>query len=540
MTKTLTRHNLESNFTIEDISKLEREYNILLATSSFYHFVKQAWPIMEGNTPFVDSWHIQAIAEHLQACYRRDIRNLIINVPPRTAKTTLISIAFPVWVWIHNPEEKFMYASYASGLTIDHSLKCRRLIESSWFKERWGHLFTLAKDQKAKSFFENNKKGCRISTSVGAASTGKGASILIADDPNNVRDGESAVKRNGTNVWWDQVWSTRLNNPKEDIRIVVQQRIHETDVTGHIIAGDVNDDWVKLILPMEYEENRKCRTIILPSTNGKVWEDPRTKEGQLLSEQRFSPKVIEKLKNNLGSYGYAGQCQQRPSPEKGGIIKKDWFSWWKDTTPPDIIFVLQSWDTALTANEMSAYSACTTWGVFYDHNGIENVILLSTWRGRVEYPELREISKRLYFDYRDTGKVKNPNFTGREIDMCLVEAKASGDPLIQDLTAAGLRVTPFHLNRSNKYGDKIQRVRMVTPLIEGGRIWLPARGPKYDKLLPFADEFLESVSCFPTAESRDLVDTMTQAFLKLKEGRFLLNPKDDMPIEPSYKDIQVY
>jgi predicted phage terminase large subunit-like protein len=288
---------------------------------------------------------------------------------------------------------------------------------------------------------------------------------------------------------------------------------------------------------MEFEEKRKAKTVVLHSTNNTIWQDPRTEEGELLWSKRFSLEIINRLKQELGAYGYAGQYQQRPSPEAGGIIKKGWFQWWKDSTPPQIVFVLQSYDTALTAKEMSAYSACTTWGVFYDHNQIENLILLSMWRGRVEYPELREMTKRLYFDYRDTGKERNPSFKGRPVDMCLIEAKASGDPLIQDLVRGGIRAIPFV---PNKYGDKIQRVRLITPLIEGGRVWLPAKPPTYDNLLPYADIFLESVACFPNAESRDLVDTMTQALLKLKEGRFILNPRDERPVQQMVRETRVY
>jgi len=522
----------------------EAEYNearrlldLYKAELSLYQFLKQAWATIEGKTPFIDSWHIQAIAEHLEACFRREIKNLLINVPPRSSKSSLISVVFPAWAWLHNPEEKFMYASYASSLATDHSRKCKDLITSNWYQERWGHLYQFAKDQNAKSFFENNKRGYYIATSVGAATTGRGASLLITDDPNSARDGESQLIRESTNSWWDQVWSTRLNDPKKDVKIVVQQRIHEQDISGHIMANDTDNEWVKLILPMEFEEKRKSRTIVLPTTEGQIWEDPRVKDGQLLSEERFSLKEINKYKHDLGSYGYAGQYQQRPAPEEGGIIKKPWFKWWKDNTPPLIEFVIQSWDTALTAKDMSAYSACTTWGVFYDHNYIENVVLLSMWRDRVEYPELREMTKRLYFDYRDTGKQRNPLFKGREVNMCLIEAKASGDPLIQDLAAARIRATPF---LPNKYGDKIQRVRLVTPLIEGGIVWLPAKPPHYDKLLPFADDFIESVATFPNSESRDLVDTMTQALLKLKEGKFLLNPKDERSNTSFYKEVKVY
>ena len=249
-----------------------------------------------------------------------------------------------------------------------------------------------------------------------------------------------------------------------------------------------------------------------------------------LCDLRFSSKEIQQYKNRLGSYGYGGQYQQRPSPEEGGIIQKSWFKWWKQNEPPEIQFIVQSWDTALTANEMSAYSACTTWGVFLDHNYIEHLILLSQWRGRVEYPELREMAKRLYFDYRDNGKERNPAFKGRQPDLCLVEAKASGDPLIQDLASGGIRAVAFN---PTKYGDKIQRVRLITPLIEGGRVWLPAQTPNYEKLRPYADDFLEEVATFPNSNSRDFVDTMTQALLKLKEGKYILPPKDERPTPPS-------
>ena len=157
------------------------------------------------------------------------------------------------------------------------------------------------------------------------------------------------------------------------------------------------------------------------------------------------------------------------------------------------------------------------------------------WRGRVEYPELREMAKRLYRDYRDNGKEHNPRFKGRQPDLCLVEAKASGDPLIQDLAAGGISAVAFN---PSQYGDKIQRVRLVTPIIEGGRVWLRARGPKYDSLIPEADEFVEEVSTFPNSSSRDLVDTMTQALLKLKSGQFVLNPKDERPTPTDYQEVK--
>lgn len=516
---------------------LENEMNVYNAELSLYEFFKQAWPQIEGEKEFVPGKHIEVICEHLELIASRKIKKLLINLPPRFSKSTLISIVFPAWVWIRNPSERFLCSSYALQLANRDSRICRTLIQSPWYQENWSERYSLLKDQNTKGRFDNTRKGYRMATSSKSAATGEGGSILITDDGNNVKDCQSEVDREGRLEWWSQIWSTRLNDKKNDCMIVVQQRTHERDISGFILNNDVDEDWTKLILPMEFELSRKSKTVELPSTKGKVWEDWRTEEGQLLWPERFGDKEVADTKNILGSYGYAGQYQQRPAPADGGIIQKSWFEWWKDSTPPEIEYVLQSWDTALTANEMSAYSACTTWGVFYDENNIENIILLSMWRGRIEYPELREIAKRLYFDYRDTGKEREIRFKGRPLDMCLIEAKASGDPLIQDLATAGIRAVPFI---PNKYGDKIQRVRLITPLIEGGRIWLPARAPDYTALLPYADEFLESVACFPNAESRDLVDTMAQALLKLKYGGFVLNPKDERPKPIVTKEVKVY
>jgi hypothetical protein len=529
---------IETELDKTNLKELRELRDTLKAELSLHEFLKQAWPYIEGGKEFTDGWHIGAISEHLEAVANRQIKNLIINIPPRCGKSSLVSVAFPAWVWLHNPNEQFLYASYALSLSLRDSVKCRRLILSPWYKKKWGDRFQLVGDQNTKGRFDNTHKGYRISSSVGSSVTGEGGSIILCDDPNSAQEGESEVQRESTIDWWTQVWSTRLNNKHTDCRVVIQQRIHERDITGYILNHDDLNEWVKLILPMEYEEKRCSVTVPLASSDNKPWIDPRIKEGELLWPERITEKDLASLKQSLGSsYAVAGQLQQRPSPEIGGILKKEWFKWWKDSTPPQIEFVVQSWDTAYSMGKKAAYSACTTWGVFYDHNYVENIILLSLWRGRVEYTELREMAKRLYFDYRDTGKERNPMFKGRPIDMCLIEAKASGDPLIRDLALGGIKAIPIN---PTGQGDKIKRVHFVTPLIEGERVWLPARPPKYDTLLPFADEFIELAASFPNLESNDVIDTMSQALMKLKTGMFLLNPKDERP-EPSLtKEVKVY
>lgn len=350
--------------------------------------------------------------------------------------------------------------------------------------------------------------------------------------PNNARDGESDIKRENTNNWWDQVWSTRLNNPKNDIKIVVQQRIHEKDISGHILSNDSDNQWDWLNLPMEYENSRKSQTYF---DNKIWWEDPRTKDGELLCLERFSEKEIITYKNNLGSYGYAGQYQQRPSPLEGGIIKKDWFKKWIMLSYPKIVFVLQSWDTAISDSPKANYSACTTWGVFSDDDEIYNVLMLSMWRGRVGFPDLRERAIRVYENYLDVGVNKLINYPKYKVDRVIIEAKATGDPLVRDLRLAGIPAQGYEPK-----GDKHSRVQRISHFIENGLIWLPTNTKDKDKLLPWADEFVESVASFPNADSRDLVDSMTQSFSFLRDCHRLSHSKNPRPVQTYQQPRRIY
>ncbi len=538
---------------IAELRQLDRNSLIYLrnttkAQVSLHEFYRQAWPWVHGEQEYVDGWHIGAMAEHLEAVIRRQIRRLIISIPPRLSKSTLVSIVLPAWVWASNPVEQFVYASHSLGLSLRDSGKCRTLIQSPWYQERWGHMFKLSDDQNTKSRFENNRKGHRIATSVGSRLTGEGGSILIGDDLNDIKHVRSDAVRESVIDWLTQVWSTRLNDSKTGCRIIIQQRSHEVDVTGYTLRNDDAGDWVELRLPMELEESRRVHTIVLPSCNGKVWTDPRTEEGALLWPEKFDEEAIRILKDNLSASDYAAQYQQRPSPAEGGIFKKSWFQWWKQSSLPPLEFVLQSWDTAFATGKLSSYSACTTWGVFYDQNDIENVILLSMWRGRVEYVELRERAKRLYYDYMDTGKHPiqySGKFYGRPVDLCLVEARASGDPLIKDLILAGIKPLPVSPppTRGGKGGSdaKVNRAQFTSHLVESGRVWLPSRAPHFEALLPFADEFQELAACFPNLESNDVIDTATQALNYLKNAMFIYNPGDGRPEPPSSRrDTRVY
>src|SRR3984957_11524752 len=306
-------------------AKLDRER----ATRSFRQFVRQAWAIIEPHTPFVPGWHIGAIIEHLEAVTHGEIRNLLINVPPRHMKSLLVSVLWPAWEWTRWPERRWLFSSYAATLSIRDSVKCRRLIESAWYRARWGHVFVLTGDQNAKMRFDNNRSGYRLSTSVGGAVTGEGGDRIICDDPHKVDEVESDTVRKAATDWWDVAMSTRVNDPKTSAMVIVMQRCHQRDLSGHLLE---KGNFEHLCLPAEYEGPSRVTSI--------GFSDPRTQPGELLWPERFGPTEIADLKINLGSYAAAGQIQQRPAPAGGGIFKRHWFRFWQRrgaNLPPIIV-----------------------------------------------------------------------------------------------------------------------------------------------------------------------------------------------------------
>ena len=247
---------------------------------SLKEFTKNSWSTIEAGREFHDNWHIDALSEHLQAVVEGDIKRLIINVPPRHMKSISVAVALPAWTWTIQPDKRFLFASYAGSLSIRDSVKCRRLIDSQWYKNHFGGGFSLTSDQNQKQRFENDKTGYRIATSVDGALTGEGGDIIVIDDPHNVREAESSVVREGVLEWWDQAMQTRLNDPKTGAFIIIMQRVHEKDLTGHILANDMG--WDHLCLPARYEPNHPT-----PSQSSLGFVDPRTTEGELLWPNRI-------------------------------------------------------------------------------------------------------------------------------------------------------------------------------------------------------------------------------------------------------------
>lgn len=254
--------------------------------------------------------------------------------------------------------------------------------------------------------------------------------------------------------------------------------------------------------------------------------DPRKKDGELLWPQGMNEQAVKTMKVNFNhdSYTIASQLQQRPSPAEGGILKEEWFKPWKHRDLPEFEYTLQSWDTALTSSKMSCYSAATTWGIFKDKGGINNIMLLSLFREKVEYPDLRKMATRLAYNYNDV-YIDEPTVGECKPDLVLIEAKVSGYSLLADLMRANLPVMAFN---PGKYGDKIGRCRLVSHLMENGLVWLPTDSPKCEYYTEDSQMFLEAATTFPNTESNDIIDSMSQAFIRLTSTGWILNKEDPL------------
>ena len=374
-----TLAQIEAALQIEALSPAEQRATLAAAQQkqaaedSLRAFVEQAWDVLEPGTKFIPGVHVDAVCLHLQAMIEGRIKDLLINIPPGFAKSMICAVFMPAWVWINDPGYRFLFSSYKAEYAIRDSVKCRTLIQSNWYQDRWKDRFQLKADQNEKSKFENDHTGYREITSVGTG-TGSRAMLVCVDDPMSVDQAASDAERDRANAWWTGTMTTRLNDLRTGHLLLIQQRLHEEDTTAVCLE---QGGYVHLYLPNEFEVDRACKTAI--------WQDPRTKEGELLWPAKVGPDEVAMLKRKLGSYSYAGQYQQRPSPAGGGIFKKWWWRYWKYKTldcapvivrlpdgtmqrihavnlPDDLDQVIQSWDMAFKDLSTSDYVAGGVWG----------------------------------------------------------------------------------------------------------------------------------------------------------------------------------
>jgi len=533
-----------------DISQIDLERQLqaldrVECEESLYLFLTEAWRHIDASV-WKDGWPIEAVAEHLQAVVDGDIKRLIINIPPRMGKSTITSVAFPAWTWAQpersatsGPGVQFLMASYANQLVLRDSVKCRRLIESSWYQRLWGDRFSLNSDQNTKSRFSNDQGGERLITSVGAAVTGEGGSIIVVDDPNSASEAFSDATIESTIEWWDGTMSTRLNDQKTGAYVIIQQRLAENDLTGHVIEKDVGE-WTHLCLPMKYEADRSFVT-------GIGWKDPRTEEGELLWPDRFGDKEVANLERSLGPFMAAGQLQQRPEPAGGGIIKREWWKLWEEKSYPPMDYIIASLDTAYTTKTTNDYSAISIWGVFTtDATAVANRVLDSNGRPMYFDRAYNESAPRLMMmhawqerlEFHDLVEKVAKTCKSLKVDKLLVENKAAGISVSQELRRL-YGSEGFAVQLSDpKSMDKMARLYSVQHLFAEGMVYAP------DKV--WAEQVITQVGQFPKGKHDDLVDTVSMSIRHLRDIGLLTRSQERLEeiaravTYPGKQDVPLY
>jgi predicted phage terminase large subunit-like protein len=448
---------------------------------SFHEFVKEAFSVLHPGQVIKDNWHVKEICDILEVEIRRihegrpKTKDIIINVPPRSLKSFVTTICLPAWAWTLDARIKFIGSSYSDDLSTDHNVMTRRLVESDWYQQFWGDTVQIASDQNQKRKFETTEGGLRRCTSTGGTITGSGGDVIIVDDPVNPMQAASEKERDSANKYFDETLTTRLNNPETGLFIVIMQRLHEEDLTGHLLKKNP-DAYQHICIPARLSDNVK------PASLRKHYVDG------LFFPGRFTDVVLTAWEKSLGSYGASGQLAQLPSPAEGGIIKKAWFE--KISYTEFQTHVLRKVylcdvfiDSAYTEKSLNDPSALMA--TFYCNKLLYILNSDTVWK---ELPEL--------IDYV-------PSYIGQHQlkpkTAIRIEPKASGKSLKQTLKKNGLNA----IELPPPEVDKIARVTNATPFMEAGRCIL-VEGP-------WNDSFLNECGAFPNAAHDDQVDNLTNA-----------------------------
>ena len=514
--------------------------------ASLATFVKMAWEQVEPGQPYVHGWHIDFIAEHLEAMVDgqeidgKPYNRLLINVPPGTMKSMLIGVFMPAWIWgpCNLPSTRFLCASHSQELAVRDNMRMRRLITSEWFQERWPHV-KLTNDQNQKTKFENTATGWRQATSAGSI-TGARADFVIIDDAHSVEGANSDQQRQTTVDWFLEAVPTRVNNPDKSSIIVVMQRLHQGDISGEILDKQLGYDHI--MLPMLYDPLRD-----LPTKLG--YTDIRQTAGELLFPERFPQDVVDRDRKIMGEYAFAGQMQQEPSPRGGGIIRSEtWLKWEGEKDAfPEFDYILASLDTAYTEKAEGDYSALTIWGVFsFDSMSNANkmfgpdgrtvqiertygellpkVMLIDAWQEKLSLHDLVNMVAK-------TCKL-------RKVDKLLIESTAAGISVSQELRRLYNHESfAVQLQPVGRL-DKTARLYSVQHLFDEGMIYAPDKA--------WADMVIQQVGIFPKGKHDDLVDTVSQALRHLRDlGMMQRAPErtaelDEMRRQPTREPVPLY
>lgn len=505
-------------------------------------FTEAAWRHIDP-APYVGGWHIEAICDHLEAVTRRQIKRLLITVPPRSLKTTITAVTWPAWTWIQpeqsfvaGPQVKFLFSSYSQTLSEGSSRKTRRLIGSDWYRQRWGSRVELRDDADTVRKFELTAGGYRLATSVDGTLTGEGGMIIVVDDPLNAKQANYRTVREAANLWWDEALPTRLDDPINGAKVVIMQRLHQDDLAGHIMDRDTGGEWTELCIPMEYDPARSFVTTI-------GWQDPRTEAGELMCPARWPAAELATLKADLGPFGVSSQLQQSPSPRGGGIVQRDWWQLWPPTPPedghtvkyPPVSFVALSVDTALGQKEENDWNACTAWGVFHDdrHKLRPSALMMEAWRARLPLraqasdEPLDEAEKRKRWGL--TEKIID-TARRRKADIILIEDKTRSKDLHDELRRL-LRPGECSILLLPVVMDKVARLHAVVSMFADGLIYAPDR--------IWAEEVIDEVIRFPRGKWDDYCDTVSQALSWLRQNAMLRLATEPDPDEERARNFKL-
>jgi predicted phage terminase large subunit-like protein len=447
-----------------------------LAERHLRHFFVQAWPHYKPGRRYGHNWHIDAVCDHVQAVLEGQIKKLIINIPHRHTKSSIVAVAANAWEW--GPRNRSWTQWIGASGTMKNATRdakeTRNLLRSNWFQSQWGDRVKLRADQNEKVNFENVNGGARLSLSAGSGGIGSNADRVFCDDPNDPQQGINGFTQ--VAEWWDDTMSSRLNDPESGGMFVIQQRLDERDLTGHLLE---QGGWELLMLPAEFEPERRC--IIVPTG----FKDPRTEAGEPLDPVRHGRPWIDAEKQRLQSYRAAGMLQQRPAPKDGGLFKRSFYKTIKRADLPGFFSILLSWDTASTEDQTNDQTACTVWGLSSEP-GKTGFFKLGQYADWLEIPDII----RKVLDYRQ-------NWIGGQL---LIENKNSGPAVIQHLQRKAIPVTAIEPK-----GGKEDRAIRCVPIFESGLVWLIEEDEDDNTV------FLGQSDVFPRGRLRDVFDSAIQA-----------------------------
>ena len=473
---------------LAELAHLERLKSRDLSQERFMKFVDQVWPT------FIGGRHHAKMAAAFERVASGECKRLIINMPPRHTKSEFASYLLPAWFLGKFPHKKVIQTSHTAELAVGFGRKVRNLVDQENYREIFPEL-ALQSDSKAAGRWNTNKGGDYFAIGVGGAVTGKGADLLIIDDPHSEQ--EAALAEVNPDIY-DKTYEWYTSGPRQRLQpggaiVVVMTRWSQRDLTAQVLTSAAQrggEEWEVIEFP-----------AILPSGNP-LWPE------------FWPPEELSALKEELPNSKWMAQYQQQPTSESSAIVKREWWRTWEKEEPPACEFILMSWDTAFEKTQRADFSALTTWGVFYQagEDGAQqaNIILLNAYRERMEFPRLKQVAIEQYKEW--------------DPDAVIIEKKASGAPLIYELRAMGIPVQDFTPTKGN---DKIARLNGVSDLFASGMVWVPNRS--------WAEEVVDEVASFPAGEHDDYVDSTSMALMRFRKGGFIRLPSDEQDELSAYR-----